>query len=334
MDEIQLTYDRLNVSFDHTLGESFYHDRLARVVEDLKSKGLAKESDGAQCVFIEGFDAPFIVQKKDGAFLYATTDLATIQYRLEEWSPDAILYVVDHRQSFHFEQLFATAKLMGHQELEMEHISFGTVLGEDGKPYKTRSGSAVGLMGLLDEAVNRAQELAKKSVVLTSDQERAEVAERIGIGAIKYADLSHNRTSDYVFSYDKMLAMQGNTAAYMQYSVARVKSIFNKGGYDPAELREQGADILLNEPAERALGLELTRFSEALTRVASEYKPNHLTAYLFELAQRFAEFFDQCPVLKAEDEATKQSRLLLCDLVARTLERGLGLLGIRTVDRM
>ncbi len=334
LEEIQKTYDRLNVSFDHALGESFYHDRLAGVVKNLQAKGLARESDGAICVFLDGFDAPFIVQKKDGAFLYATTDLATIEYRLETFQPDAILYVVDHRQSFHFEQLIATARLMGHEELELQHIRFGTVLGEDGKPYKTRSGSAIGLMGLLDEAVERAGAIAQESTALETDEERQEVAERIGIGAIKYADLAHNRTSDYVFSYDKMLAMSGNTAAYMQYSVARVKSIFSRGGFDPATVRTSDAKILLTHPAERALGLELLRFSEALTRVATEYKPNHLTSYLFELASRYSEFFEHCPVLKAEEAEVRDSRLLLCDLTARTLEQGLQLLGIRTVERM
>lgn len=334
LDELQKTYDRLKVEFDHTLGESFYHDRLAPVVDGLRDKGLVRESDGAQCVFLEGHDNPFLVQKKDGAFLYATTDLATIQYRMEEWKPDAVLYVVDHRQSLHFEQLFETAKLWGFKDLELTHVEFGTVLGDDGKPYKTRSGSAVGLMGLLDEAVERAGAIAAKSPILTSDEERAEVAERIGIGAIKYADLAHNRTSDYTFSYDKMLAMSGNTAAYMQYSVARVKSIFAKGDIHQGDLRSSDAKLSLDLPAERALGLELLRFSEALDRVASEYRPHYLTGYLFDLAQRFAEFFDQCPVLKAEDNATRDSRLLLCDLVARTLERGLQLLGIETVERM
>jgi arginyl-tRNA synthetase len=333
LDELQLTYDRLGVSFDHTLGESFYHDRLAPVVKDLKAKGLARESDGAQCVFLDGFDAPLIVQKKDGAFLYATTDLATIQYRAKEWAPDAVLYVVDHRQSLHFEQLVATARLWGYDQ-ELTHVSFGTVLGEDGRPYKTRSGSAVGLMGLLDEAVERARVIADKSSILETDAERAEVAERIGIGAIKYADLAHNRTSDYVFSYDKMLAMTGNTAAYMQNSVARVNGIFGRGGYNPQELRESGVELRLVEPAERALGMQLVRFSEALERVAVEYRPHYLTSYLFELAQLFSGFYEQCPVLKAEDEATKKSRLLLCDLVARILETGLSLLGIRTVERM
>ncbi len=334
LDELQKTYDRLKVDFDHTLGESFYHDRLAPVVEGLREQGLVRESDGAQCVFLEGHDNPFLVQKQDGAFLYATTDLATIQYRTDEWKPDAVLYVVDHRQSLHFEQLFETAKLWGFESLELTHVEFGTVLGDDGKPYKTRSGSAVGLMGLLDEAVTRAMAIAEKSPILTTDEERSEVAERVGIGAIKYADLAHNRSSDYTFSYDKMLATSGNSAAYMQYSCARVKGIFTKGGFDPATVRTSGAKLSLTEPAERALGLELLRFSEALDRVAAEYKPNHLTAYLFDLAQRFAEFFEHCPVLKAEDDATRDSRLLLCDLVARTLECGLELLGIETVERM
>src|SRR5690606_17031062 len=250
----------------------------------LKKKGLAKPSDGAMCVFLAGQEAPFIVQKKDGAFLYATTDLATIEYRMRHWKPDAILYVVDHRQSFHFDSLFATARLWGYDDVEFQHISFGTVLGDDGKPFKTRSGSSVGLSGLLDEAVERALAIvsanddARSEPMLSADERRI-VAERVGIGAIKYADLAHNRTSDYKFSYDKMLAMTGNTAAYMQYSVARVKSIFGKGGIDPSTLRSSGAELKLTEPAERALGVELLRFSEALERVAAEYRPHYLTAY-------------------------------------------------------
>jgi len=337
--EIEETYQRLGVTFDHTLGESFYHDRLAGVVEDLTIRELVKESDGAKCVFLEGHEAPFIVQKQDGAFLYATTDLATVQYRLEQWSPDAILYVVDHRQSFHFEQLFATVRLWADdnskmKNIELQHVSFGTVLGEDGKPYKTRSGSAIGLTGLLDEAVERARTIADGSPMLTTDAQRQEVAERIGIGAIKYADLSHNRTSDYVFSYDKMLAMNGNTAAYMQNSYARVHSIFDKAGVDPTELRTSGASLQLDSPTERALGMTLLRFAEALDRVAADYRPNHLAAYLFDLAGRYSEFYEHCPVLKAETDELKQSRLLLCDLTARTLARGLELLGIETVERM
>ncbi len=332
-------YRRLGVTFDHTLGESFYEDRLAGIVEDLTKHGLVTESDGARCVFLQGIDAPFIVQKKDGAFLYATTDLATIQYRVSEWSPDAIVYVVDHRQSLHFEQLFATARLWGYDKIVLEHVSFGTVLGEDGRPYKTRSGTAVGLDGLLDEAVERAHAIVSanddaRNEPLLSAEERRQVAERVGIGAIKYADLSHNRTSDYVFSYDKMLAMQGNTAAYMQYSYARVRSIFAKGAVDVAALRKQGGALKLEQPAERALALALLQLSEALERVAADYRPNHLTAYLFDLASKYSAFFENCPVLKAENEETRTSRLLLCDLTARTIAHGLRLLGIETVERM
>lgn len=337
--EMQATYDRLGVTFDNTLGESYYQSRLAQVVESLTEQGLATESDGAMCVFLEGQDAPFIVRKQDGAFLYATTDLATIQYRVEEWQPDALLYVVDHRQSLHFEQLFETTRQWKPDDadltkLELQHIGFGTVLGDDGKPYKTRSGTAVGLVGLLDEAVQRARKIADGSDLLTTDEQRQEVAERIGIGAVKYADLAHNRTSDYTFNYDKMLAMNGNTAAYLQYSYARVRGIFARGEIDPSTVRSAGASIEINEPAERALAVALLQFAETLSRVAGDYRPNHLTAYLFELASRYSEFFQQCPVLKADSEATKTSRLLLCDLTARTIEQGLRLLGIRAVERM
>jgi arginyl-tRNA synthetase len=339
VEDIEATYERLGVSFNHSLGESFYHDRLEGVVEDLLAKGIATESEGAICVFLEGFKAPFIVRKRDGAFLYATTDLATIQYRMEEFHPDAILYVVDHRQSLHFEQLFATARAWGYSRVELAHVSFGTVLGEDGRPFKTRSGAAVGLMGLLDEAVERAYAIVcsnddERPEPLLSEKERRQVAERIGIGAIKYADLAHNRTSDYVFSYDKMLAMNGNTAAYMQYSYARVKSIFAKGDVFIDALRHGAAEFILSHPAERALAIQLLQFAEALDRVAEDYRPNQLTAYLFELASRYSEFFENCPVLKAESETLHQSRLLLCDLTARTIQQGLALLGIDVVERM
>lgn len=334
LEEIDKTYDRLGVKFDYTLGESFYQDGLQAVVDDLVERGLATESDGAMCVFIDGYDAPFIVRKQDGAFLYSTTDLATIAYRMKEWQPDAILYVVDHRQSLHFEHLFATAKKCGYDDLELTHVSFGTVLGEDGKPYKTRSGTAVGLMGLLDEAVDRARALADSSPVLSSDDERQQVAERIGIGAIKYADLSHNRTSDYVFSYDKMLAMKGNTAAYMQYSYARVRGIFAKAETTESDALHGAGELELASPHERELGLALLRFAEALGKVLEDYQPNHLTAYLFDLASSYASFNQNCPVVKAETPELRASRLALCALTARTLETGLGLLGIECVERM
>ncbi|HEY2839196.1 MAG TPA: arginine--tRNA ligase [Pirellulales bacterium] len=340
MASIDRLYQRLGVTFDETLGESFYHDRLAKVVGELRAAGLARESDGAECVFLEEFAAPMIVQKKDGAFLYATTDLATIQYRHERWRPDAILYVVDHRQSLHFEQLFATAKKWGYDQVEFQHVSFGTVLGEDGRPYKTRSGDTVGLDGLLDEAVERAHAIvaanddAKPSGAELSAEKRREIAEIVGIGALKYADLSQNRTSDYVFSYEKMLAMNGNTATYMQYAYARVRSIFRRGGIDATALRASGAKIVLSAPAERALGVELLRFAAALEDVIADYRPNQLTTYLFALANRYSTFFDQCPVLKAETEELRASRLLLCDLTARTLKQGLELLGIDVVEQM
>jgi arginyl-tRNA synthetase len=339
-EEINRIYRRLDVHFDHTLGESFYEDRLQAVVDELRDKQIAKESDGAICIFFKGQDAPMIVRKQDGAFLYATTDLATIRYRMETWRPDAILYVVDHRQSLHFQQLFEAAKQWGYANVELQHISFGTVLGEDNRPFKTRSGDTVGLESLLDEAVHRALEIvsanddAKPDGAELSPQQRAEIAERVGIASLKYADLSQNRTSDYVFSYDKMLAMNGNTATYMQYAYARVRSIFAKGNVDPETVRSSDAALMLTSPAERALALELLRFAEALDLTVVDYRPNQLTAYLFELANRYSTFFEQCHVLRAESEPLRQSRLLMCDMTARIIQKGLELLGIKVVEKM
>jgi len=338
--EIDRLYARLDIHFDHTLGESFYHERCAPLVEELIARGIARQSDGAICVFLEGHDVPMLVRKQDGAFLYATTDLATIRYRMETFRPDAILYVVDHRQSLHFEQLFAAARLMGYERVELTHVSFGTVLGEDGRPFKTRSGDVVELEGLLDEAVRRAGAIvaqnddAKPGGPELSADERRRIAEIVGLGALKYADLSQNRTSDYVFSYDKMLAMNGNTATYMQYAYARVRSIFRKGGVDVQSLRHERPAVLLGTPAERALALELLRFGDALQQAAADYRPNLVTAYLFELANHYSTFFENCPVLKAPDPALRASRLLLCDLTARVIEQGLQLLGIKVVERM
>jgi arginyl-tRNA synthetase len=339
-DEINRVYGRLGVTFDHTLGESFYQDRLGPLVDELLARGIARPSEGAVCIFQEGQKVPMIVRKKDGAFLYGTTDLATICYRMETWRPDAVLYVVDHRQSLHFQQLFAAARLLGYSDVELQHVSFGTVLGDDGRPFKTRSGDTVGLEGLLDEAVHRAAEIvaagddSKPDGPELSPAERQRIAETVGIAALKYADLSQNRTSDYVFSYDKMLAMTGNTATYMQYAYARVRSIFARGNVDVERLRASGAPILLGSPAERALGLELLRFSEALDLTVADYRPNQLTAYLFDLANRYSTFFEQCPVLRAESDEIRQSRLLLCDLTARTIQKGLELLGIKVVEKM
>lgn len=339
-DEIDRVYRRLGVRFDHTLGESFYEDRLAPLVDELVRREIARESDGAICIFLDGQSVPMIVRKQDGAFLYATTDLATLRYRMETWQPDAILYVVDHRQSLHFEQLFAAGRLLGYDNVDLQHVSFGTVLGEDGRPFRTRAGDTVGLEGLLDEAVRRVAEIveendrSKPAGPELSLEERKCIAETVGIAAIKYADLSQNRTSDYVFSYDKMVATDGNTATYMQYAYARVRSIFAKGSVDVDALRRSGAPIQLDTPAERALALELLRFAEALDLVVADYRPNQLAAYLFELANRFSTFFVNCPVLRAESEELRKSRLLLCDLTARTICQGLELLGIDVVDRM
>jgi arginyl-tRNA synthetase len=335
-DEIARVYRRLGVKFDYEYGESFYHDRLATVVADLRKKGIAEESQGAICVFLEGFDTPMIVQKKDGAFLYSTTDLATIQFRLETWQPSSILYVVDHRQSEHFDKLFAAARRWGVEDVELQHVKFGTVMGADGKPFKTREGTAAGLEGLLDEAVNRAAAVVAESDIdgHLSAEERRNIAEVVGIAALKYADLSQNRTSDYMFSYDKMLLMNGNTATYMQYSYARVRSIFARGGFEAAAVRSSGAKIMLTQPAERSLGLQLLRLAEALAEVEGDSMPHFLTGYLFDLAKSYSTFFENCPVLKAETEELRASRLLLCDLTARTIRLGLELLGIGVVEKM
>jgi len=335
-DEIARVYRRLDVRFDHEHGESFYHDRLAAVVEDLRKKGLAQDSQGAVCVFVDGFETPMIVQKKDGAFLYSTTDLATIQYRLETWQPDAILYVVDHRQSEHFDKLFAVARRWGYPNRELAHIKFGTVMGSDGKPYKTREGVAAGLESLLDEAVHRAAQIVAENDPenMLSTETRQQVAEVVGVGGLKFADLLHNRTSDYEFSYDKMLLKSGYSATYAQYTYARCCSIFRKAGVDREAFRASGANIELSNPAERAMGTQLLRLSEALADTEADYMPHHLTDYLFVLARCYSAFFENCPVLKAETDSLRDSRLLLCDLTARTIRLGLELLGIRVVESM
>ncbi len=339
-EEIQRIYDRLDVHFDQELGESFYHDRLGEVVRDLVDRGLARESEGAICLFLQGFDSPMIVRKSDGAFLYSTTDLATIAYRMETWSPDAILYVVDFRQGEHFEKLFAAARQWGYDQVDLRHIAFGTVLGEDGKPFKTRSGDTVGLEGLLDAAVQRAlqvvtdNDLAKPTGPELNDQQRRDVARVVGHGAIKYADLSQNRLSDYVYSEEKMVALRGNTAAYLQYSYARVQNIFAKGEVDVEQLRTRSELLTIQHDKERQLAIQLLRLPEAIDEMLADYRPNALTNYLYDLATKFSEFYEHCPVLKAENAAQRESRLLLCDLVARTLKLGLSLLGIDVVQKM
>ena len=335
--EIDRLYARLGVTFDHTLGESFYQPRLAAVVTDLLDRGLARESRGAVGVFLGGDDEPpLLVRKADGAFLYATTDLATIDWRLEHWHPDRILYVVDHRQGQHFEQVFATARRRGCGAVQLVHVAFGTVLGDDGRPFKTRAGDTVGLEPLLDEGVERAARVVgsgDEARAGMNDADRRHVAEIVGIGAIKYADLSQNRTTDYVFSFDKMLQLTGNTAAYMQYAVARVEGIFSKGAIDRQALRAGCRSVSVADPRERALALKLVRFAEVLEDVEADYRPNLLTGWLFELAGCYSTFYDALPVLKAEG-AERESRLAVCDLTGRVLRTGLELLGIGTVERM
>ncbi|MFM7739254.1 MAG: arginine--tRNA ligase [Planctomycetota bacterium] len=336
-EDMQRIYSRLKIRFDHELGESFYHEMLGPVVNSLKQSGLARESDGAICVFLEGFETPMIVQKRDGAFLYSTSDLATIEYRVKKWDPDVILYVVDHRQHEHFDKLFAAARLWGYKDVDLVHVSFGTVLGDDGKPFKTREGDTVGLESLLDEAESKAQAVLSQLHGEGGEQlpeNAAKIAEVIGIGALKYADLSQNRASDYKFSYDKMLELKGNTATYSQYCYARVMGILRNAETTIEALQSQPTPILFAEPIERTLGLALARFGETLEEVTVDYRPNLLASYLFDLTQTFFRFYDQCSVVQAATPELKSSRLQLCALTALTIRTGLGLLGIEVVERM
>jgi len=334
MAALETMYQRFGITFDMALGESWYNPMLAGIVEELKRTKLAVVSEGATCVFVDGNDAPFIVQKADGAFTYATSDLATIRYRVDSLKADACLYVVDSRQSEHFQLLFATAKKMGYDKTEFRHVSFGTVLGEDRRPYKTRSGDTIGLESLLDEAIQNARKIVDENSSHLAESERANVSVLVGMGAIIYVDLHHNRDSDYVFSWEKMLATSGDTATYNQYAYARVCGILRKGDVDVRALRQGGHPIILGTPAERALALQLNRFSNAVADVAIDYRPNLLTQYLFETANCFASFYNECPVLIAEPADLRTSRLLLCDATARVLKQGLDLLGIGVADQM
>jgi arginyl-tRNA synthetase len=343
-EEIDRIYRRLDVKFDHTLGESFYNPMLPGVVSDLLAKGIAEESEGAVVVFLAEGQPPALVRKRDGAFTYTTSDLATVRYRAEQWHPDAMLYVVDARQALHFRNLFAAARRWGYDKVELEHVSFGSVLGRDRKPIKTREGGAVELEELLDEAVRRAAQVYEanrkeraergEEVPPLDGDELKRVVEAVGLGAVKYADLCQNRTSDYVFDWDKMLAMDGNTATYMQYACARVHGIFRKGDESPERLRGEPPALELCHPQERALAAQLLRLSEALDAAASGYAPHAITGYLWDLAKSYSGFFQNCPVLKADTPALRDSRLVLCDLTGRTIALCLGLLGIRAMERI
>lgn len=344
-------YGRLGTRFDFTLGESFYNARLGAVVDELMRRGIARESRGAKAIFSDGAlppkedpflihkegewaPNPFLIQKQDGGFNYATTDLATLAHRLETWQPDEVLYVTDGRQQLHFRQLFAAFQRW-HPEAKtrLAHVWFGSILGEDGTPFKTRAGETVRLAGLLDEAEERAfQVVSEKSPDLPQADRRA-IARVVGIGAVKYADLLPNRQSDYVFSWNKMLALSGNTAPYLQYAYARIRSIFRKaeGTVPAAELAS--AEPRLAEPEEIALAKHLLNFGLVLEAAAAEHRPNFLCNYLYELAGHFSRFFEQCPVLKSEG-TQRASRLLLCNLTARVLRQGLELLGIEVLEQM
>jgi arginyl-tRNA synthetase len=347
----QEIYDRLNVTLkpEDVRGESKYIENLPYIVNELLSRGIAEKSEGAVCVFPEGFKdkegkaLPVIIQKSDGAYLYATTDLAAIRYRISELKADRIIYVTDARQQLHFDMVFAVAEMAGWAKREMlHHVIFGSVLGENGKPLKTRSGENVKLKELLDEAIERAHKVVNAKNPELSDDEKDKIAKAVGIGAVKYADYSNNRTSDYVFSFDKMLAMDGNTAPYMQYAYARVQSIMRKGKGEERrikvdeEIKEivDSKDVSITESSELDLAKHLIRYGEAIEAAVADYRPNYLTSYLYELAQKFSVFYTNCPVLDAEPDK-RPTRLLLCDLTAKTIKHGLSeLLGIEVVEQM
>jgi arginyl-tRNA synthetase len=336
-------YRRMGIAFDLTLGESFYNPMLAEVVDDLIRRGIAVESDGAICVFQEGKKAPFLIRKSDGAFTYATTDLATLKYRVETLKADAALYVVGAPQAEHFELLFGTGKKWGYN-LDCRHIGFGSVLDENRQMFRTRSGGTVGLESLLDEAVTRARQIVnenddrKPTGPELDEAARADVADVVGVGGIKYADLKHNRDSDYVFSWDKMLATTGDSGTYMQYAFARVNGIFRKSGTTRGAVRQSATgtadDIRFTHPAERALAMQIHRFGEVLTEVLVDFRPSPLTAWLFETANAFSTFYTHCKVKDESDDAIRKSRYLLCDLTATAVEKGLDLLGIQVREQM
>lgn len=347
LEEIAVIYRRLGMlPFDHQRGESYYQPMLAGVVADLEARGIAEVSDGARVIFFGDPERhpPALVQYRTGAYGYTTSDLATIKSRVEEFNPDTVLYVVGIPQNVHFRNLFAAAVRWGYDRVDLQHVAFGSVLGGDGRPLRTRDGVLDLLGGLLDDAIAAAGRVherllqerieAGKEVEEFTDLEKREIHEVVGIGAVKYADLAQARTTDYRFDLERMTSTEGNTATYMQYAYARNRSILRKSGIDEAQLRATPPLPELASPHERALALLLLRFPEALAAAADDYRPNLITAYLWDLSRTYSGFFQHCPVLKAETPALRQSRLLLCDLTARVIRQGLDLLGIRTVERM
>jgi arginyl-tRNA synthetase len=334
----QVVYEKFNItlSIDDIRAESAYNDVLPIVVQELDKQKLLVESDGAMCVFLDEFRGkgdkplPAIVQKSDGGYPYMATDLAATRYRTQELDADKVLYVVGGEQQLHLRQVFAVAKAAGYirEDQEFLHLPFGMVLKEDGTRFKTRDGADVKLIEVLDEAINRAFIVVSEKNPALSESDRREVARVVGIGAVKYAELSKNRITDYIFDWDTMLAFEGNTAPYLQYTYTRIRSIFRRAGIDNLK-----GDIALGENAELRLGVKLLQFPETIESTLDDYQANVLCNYLYELCGFFNTFYEQCPVLVAE-EPNKTSRLLLCELTARTLRQGLGLLGIETVEQM
>lgn len=342
MSQNQLTYNRLNVTLtrDDVMGESLYNPMLPGIVADLKAKGLAVESEGATVVFLdeyknkEGEPMGVIIQKKDGGYLYTTTDIACAKYRYENLHADRVLYYIDSRQHQHLMQAWTIVRKAGYvpDSVPLEHHMFGMMLGKDGKPFKTRAGGTVKLADLLDEALERARRLvAEKNPDMPAD-ELEKLANAVGIGAVKYADLSKNRTTDYIFDWDNMLAFEGNTAPYMQYAYTRVLSVFRKADIDESTLA--AAPVVITEDREAQLAARLLQFEETLTVVAREGTPHVMCSYLYDLAGLFSGFYEHCPILSAESEETRNSRLKLALLTAKTLKLGLDTLGIETVERM
>ncbi len=342
MSQNQITYDRLNVTLtrDDVMGESLYNPMLPGIVADLKAKGMAVESEGATVVFLdehknkEGKPMGVIIQKKDGGYLYTTTDIACAKYRYETLHADRVLYYIDSRQHQHLMQAWTIVRKAGYvpESVPLEHHMFGMMLGKDGKPFKTRAGGTVKLADLLDEALERARRLvAEKNPDMPAD-ELEKLANAVGIGAVKYADLSKNRTTDYIFDWDNMLAFEGNTAPYMQYAYTRVLSVFRKAGIDESALA--AAPVVISEDREAQLAARLLQFEETLAVVAREGTPHVMCAYLYDLAGLFSGFYEHCPILSAESEEARNSRLKLALLTAKTLKLGLDTLGIETVERM
>ncbi len=332
-------YDRLGVRFDEWLGESAYDDMLPGVVEMLLEKGIAREDQGAICVFFNELDAvegklkkqevPFIIRKRDGAYLYSTSDIATVLYRRDRWNAGRAVYVVDKRQGQHFDQLFEVVRLLG-IPMKLEHVGFGMVLGADGTPIKTRDGTALTLASLLDEAEERAQKLMEEELKLPAAQ-ATELRRAVGIGAVKYADLSQNRTSDYKFEWEKLISFKGNSGPYLQYAHARCNSLFRKGDIDPSRI--DGTQLRIESPAEATLARRLIKLADVVHTSAQQYYPHYIADHLYSLAGDFSSFFESSPVLKSEG-AVRESRLALVDLTRRQLARGLALLGIEAPERM